>query len=111
MVGGLDASQEDVADARAYAPDIFNAFARLGADAAPYDANGHYISVRPTASNLFQFNGATIAPNTGSVYGGMTFNSNFARCPGGSTQAIAGSNPFLDNGNLAGKCDPSQVIP
>lgn len=111
VVGGLDASQEDVADARAYAPDIFNAFARLGADAAPYDANGHYISVRPTASNLFQFNGATIAPNTGSVYGGMTFNSNFARCPGGSTQAIAGSNPFLDNGNLTGKCDPSQVIP
>ncbi len=24
-------------------------------------------------------------------------------------QPIAGSNPFLDNGNLTGKCDPSQV--
>ncbi len=111
LVGGLDASQEDVADLRAYSPDVFNAFARLGADAAPYDANGHYARVRPTASNLFQFNGGTIAPNTGAVYGGMTFNSNFARCPGASTQAIAGSNPFLDNGNLTGKCDPSQVIP
>jgi hypothetical protein len=31
------------------------------------------------------------------------------RCPGGGVQPIAGSNPFLDNGNLTGKCDPSQV--
>ncbi len=33
------------------------------------------------------------------------------RCPGGASQPIAGSNPFLDNGNLTGKCDPAQVIP
>ena len=43
---------------------------------------------------------------------------NFTRCPGGATQPIAGSNPFLDDGNLLTggmgpnpKCDPSDVPP
>ena len=35
----------------------------------------------------------------------------FTRCPGGATQPISGSNPFLDGGNLNGKCDPSDVPP
>jgi len=111
IITAYNDSQDDLATTRAYSPEIFNAFARLGADCAPYDANGHYCRVRPTASNIFQLNGNSIDPNTGAVYGGMTFNTNFARCPGSVTQAIAGSNPFLDNGKLTGKCDPSQVIP
>ncbi len=33
------------------------------------------------------------------------------RCPGGATQAVAGSNPFLDEGRLNGKCNPADVPP
>ena len=35
----------------------------------------------------------------------------FNRCPGAATQPITGSNPFLDNGALAGVCDPADVPP
>ena len=50
-----------------------------------------------------------IQPGTVNNYGGFDYITNKTPCPGGSTQPIAGSNPFLDNGNLVGKCDPSQV--
>lgn len=108
-VRGMDASQEEVSETRAYGPDIFNAFARLGAVTATYDGNGHYARVVPTAMGPYQLNGTSIEPKTTAIYGGLDFLSNFQRCPGGATQPIPGSNPFLDNGNLTGKCDPSQV--
>ncbi len=108
-IRNFNASQEEVSETRAYAPDIFNAFARLGATAANYDGNGHYARVRPTATGLYQLNGTAIEPATTTVYGGLNFISGPQRCPGGSVQPIAGSNPFLDNGNLVGKCDPGQV--
>ena len=111
VVGALDASQEDISELRAYAPDLLNAFAKLGAVSGNYDANGHYARARQAASPLYQFNGNSIDPNTGSAYGGTDFLSGPSRCPGGSTQSIAGSNPFLDDGNLVGKCDPGQVPP
>ncbi len=38
-------------------------------------------------------------------FSGLDF-GNFTRCPGGATQPISGSNPFLDGGNLNGKCRP-----
>ncbi len=110
LVRALNASQEEVSETRAYAPDIFNAFAKLGAATANYDANGHYTRVRPTATGLSELNGTTIEPQTApTTYGGLELISGLNRCPGGSTQPIAGSNPFLDEGNLVGKCDPSQV--
>ncbi|MDQ2700832.1 MAG: MlaD family protein [Actinomycetota bacterium] len=108
-VRGMDASQEEVSETRAYSPDIFGAFARLAGITANYDGAGHYARVRPTATGPYQLNGGSIEPRTSAIYGGLNFLSNFQRCPGGATQPIAGSNPFLDNGNLTGKCDPSQV--
>ncbi|MBK5232456.1 MAG: MCE family protein [Thermoleophilia bacterium] len=108
-IKSFDASQEDVAQTRAFGPDIFNAFGKLGASAANYDGNGHYARVTPTATGLYQLNGVAIQPATSAVYSGLDFVGGAQRCPGGSTQAIAGSNPFLDNGNLVGKCDPGQA--
>ncbi|MFM9078077.1 MAG: MlaD family protein [Solirubrobacterales bacterium] len=109
-IGALDASQEEVAETRAWSPDIYAALAKLGAASANYDVNGHYTRVRPTAMGLYQLNGTTIEPSTPpTVYSGLDFISGIQRCPGGSTQPIAGSNPFLDDGNLVGKCNPTQV--
>ncbi len=110
-VRGMDASQEEVSESRAYSPDIFSALAKLGAASANYDGSGHYARVRPTATGPYQQNGTAIQPATSTIYGGLDFLSSTQRCPGGATQPIAGSNPFLDNGNLVGKCDPSQVAP
>lgn len=108
-IGSMNASQEEVSELRAYGPDLLNSFARLGAASANYDGNGHYARVRPTATGLYQLNGNSIEPATTAIYGGLDMISGPQRCPGGSTQPIAGSNPFLDNGNLVGKCDPGQV--
>jgi phospholipid/cholesterol/gamma-HCH transport system substrate-binding protein len=109
VVRALNASQEELSETRAYAPDIFNAFGKLGASTANYDASAHYTRVRPTATGLSQLNGTTIEPADTEIYGGLDLISGINRCPGGSTQPIVGSNPFLDDGNLVGKCDPSQV--
>jgi len=109
VVRALNASQEELSETRAYAPDIFNALSKLGAASANYDFPGRYVRVRPTATGLSQLNGTTIEPADTEIYGGLDLLSGLNRCPGGSTQPIAGSNPFLDGGNLVGKCDPSQV--
>lgn len=108
-IAGLDASQEDISEIRAYGPDIWSGFANLNAVTGYYDANGQYARVSPVGSSLYQLNGNSIEPATSSNYGGFNYIKELTRCPGGSTQPIAGSNPFLDNGNLVGKCDPGQV--
>ena len=110
-IAALDDTEEEIAETRAYMPDILNAFAKLGAATANYDANGHYSRVRPTATGIFQLSGSDILPADTVNFGGLDLVSGINRCPGGSTQAIAGSNPFLDGGNLVGKCDPTQVPP
>ena len=110
-IDGFDASQEEVSELRAFSPDVLNSLTRLGAATANYDANGHYGRVRPTATGLSQLNGTSIEPATTEIYGGLDIISGINRCPGGSTQPITGSNPFLDDGNLVGKCDPGQVPP
>jgi phospholipid/cholesterol/gamma-HCH transport system substrate-binding protein len=99
---------------RPYSPDVLNALAKLGQVTAYYDANGHYARVQPANANLFEVNPAT--RNLDPIPPSQQFdNLNFQiyrRCPGGTTQPIAGSNPFLDNGNLGpAECDPSQVPP
>jgi len=109
VVRALDANQEEVAEMRAYSPDIFSSFAKIGALAASYDAQGPYVKVTPTSTGVFQLNGNSIEPADTAVYGGLDVITGLQRCPGGAATPIAGSNPFLDNGNLTGKCDPSQV--
>lgn len=109
VVRALDANQEEVSIARAYSPDIFSSLAKIGALTAPYDAQGPYAKVTPTSTGLFQLNGNAIQPADTEIYGGLDVITGLQRCPGGAATPIAGSNPFLDNGNLTGKCDPSQV--
>jgi phospholipid/cholesterol/gamma-HCH transport system substrate-binding protein len=110
-IRGLNASQENLSETRAYSPEILNSFAKLGAATANYDFNGHYLRTRPTATGIYQQNGTVIEPATTATYSGLQFISGLQRCPGGTTQPIAGSNPFLDEGKLVGKCDPGQVPP
>ncbi len=109
VVRALNANQEDASEARAYAPDIFGTWGRLAAIIGNYDANAPYARVTPTGTGVFQMNGTAIQPADTAKYSGLDVVSGINRCPGGGIQPIAGSNPFLDNGNLTGKCDPSQV--
>lgn len=109
VVRALNANQEEVSEMRAYSPDIFGGFSQLAGILSAYDANGPYARVTPTATGVFQLNGTAIQPADTAVYGGLDVITGINRCPGGGVQPIAGSNPFLDNGNLTGKCDPSQV--
>jgi phospholipid/cholesterol/gamma-HCH transport system substrate-binding protein len=109
VVRALDANQEDISEARAYSPDIFGSFGKLAGILGNYDANGNYARVVPTATGVFQLNGTAIQPADTAAYGGLDVVTGINRCPGGGVQPLAGSNPFLDNGNLTGKCDPTQV--
>ena len=112
-IQALDDSQENVAQLRAYSPDLFAFLTKLGEATSNYDGNGHYARVQPTGINLFSRNPATqvlepIPPSNQFANFDLGF---FNRCPGGSTQPIAGSNPFLDDGALTGVCDPAAVPP
>jgi phospholipid/cholesterol/gamma-HCH transport system substrate-binding protein len=110
----VESSQDSmpfISFARPYAPELFGAFTKLGQVTAFYDANGHFARVQPANANLFENLAGTLEPIPSSQqFDDLEFGI-FARCPGGSTQPIAGSNPFDDNGNLAGACDPSDVPP
>ena len=109
---------------RPYSPDLFSWLQKFGADAATYDGSGHYVRVSTADANVFHY---CTAGDTNPVCAGeepgtlepippsqqfddLDFGL-FTRCPGGATQPIAGSNPFLDGGSLDGKCDPSDVPP
>ncbi len=113
QIQALDTSQRVIAQLRPYSPDLLAFLGRFGQASSNYDASGHYLRVQPTGINFFNWNPVTSvldpAPTTQQF---QDFDSGFFnRCPGGSTQAIAGSNPFLDDGNLSGICDPSAVPP
>jgi phospholipid/cholesterol/gamma-HCH transport system substrate-binding protein len=106
-----DESMPFISFARPYAPDVLGAFTALGQVTGYYDANGHFARVQPANANLFENVAGTLEPIPPSEqFDDLNF-SIYNRCPGGSTQPIAGSNPFDDNGNLAGLCDPSDVPP
>lgn len=120
ILKGLDSSQPVLDFARPYVPDLLGAITKLGEATGYYDAAGHYARVQSADLGLFRVNTATrelnpIPPEE--QFTGLDF-SLFTRCPGGSTQPIAGSNPFTDNGALLSggqapnpKCDPAQVPP
>jgi phospholipid/cholesterol/gamma-HCH transport system substrate-binding protein len=110
-VRASNASLPVIRFARAYAPDLFGAFTALGQVTAYYDANGHFARVQPANANLFANVGGTLEPISPSdQFNNLNFRI-YKRCPGGSTQPIAGSNPFTDNGNLAGACNTGDVPP
>lgn len=105
---------------RAYTPDIFNGFGKLGQLAGYYDGNGHYARAG-LATNLFRYNSESgelepIPPSQQyDAYEGAT--SVRRPCPGAATQpAPDGSNPFTDPpfagaGVSPSQCDPADVPP
>jgi phospholipid/cholesterol/gamma-HCH transport system substrate-binding protein len=104
---------------RAYTPDIFAGFGKLGQLAGYYDGNGHYARAQ-LILNLFNRDeeSGELVPIVPSeqydAYQGATEVKR--RCPGGATQpAPDGSNPFIeppfDSDVTAADCDPADVPP
>jgi phospholipid/cholesterol/gamma-HCH transport system substrate-binding protein len=107
--------------ARAYTPDIFNGFGRLGQITAAYDGNGHYARAQ-LVLNLFKRNGENgkLEPITPSEqYGAFGGSAGVRRpCPGGGTQSAPdGSNPFTEppfagsGVSPTSECDPADAPP
>lgn len=96
----IDDFQPNLNFIRAYTPDIFAGFGKLGQLAGYYDGNGHYARAS-LMMNIFDYDEETgvlepIAPNEQyDAYQGATEAKR--RCPGGATQpAPDGSNPFTE---------------
>jgi phospholipid/cholesterol/gamma-HCH transport system substrate-binding protein len=116
----IEGFQPNLRFLRAYTPDIFNGFGKLGQLAGYYDGNGHYARAS-LATNLFRYNDESgeldpIPPSQQyDAYEGAT--SVRRPCPGGGTQpAPDGSNPFIDPpfagaGVSPSECDPADVPP
>jgi len=118
---------------RPYSPDIFNAIGGLDRAAGYYDADGHYIRTVPSGMGIFCYDAQSTLPQcpgatndlnpiaVSQIYDdfGAFGTGNykvFHRCPGGATQPIGGSNPFLDGGALTspappGDCTAGDVLP
>ncbi len=105
---------------RAYTPDIFNGFGKLGLATGYYDGNGHYARVQFSDLNLFGYNSGSgvlepISPSQQyDAFGGSAGVTR--RCPGGGTQpAPDGSNPFVDppfsGAVTTSECNPADVPP
>ncbi len=101
---------------RAYTPDLFNAFSKLGQVAGYYDGNGHYVRAATAAQNLFRYDSSSseLKPISKSEqfspFGSI---ETHRRCPGGATQpAPDGSNPWVGDGSVdSSECDPGDVPP
>ena len=118
----IEDSLPDFQFARPYAPDLLGLLSRFGQATANYDQNGHYARAS-VLTNIFSYSGGALTPNDPSQQydfydADPLVRGNFVRCPGGATQPIAGSNPFLDDGSLLSggedpnpKCDPGDVPP
>ncbi len=119
--GAIAAFQPNLEFFRAYAPDLFNGFAKLGQVTAPYDANGHYARASLSGLNLFDYNPETralepIAPSE--QYGAFGDSASVRRpCPGGASQPAAdGSSPFVEPpftgaDVTASDCNPADAPP
>jgi phospholipid/cholesterol/gamma-HCH transport system substrate-binding protein len=106
--------------ARAYTPDIFNGFAKLGAVTGYYDANGHYARISFADLNIFNYSGGELKPIPPSQqYEALAPSAEQVRrrCPGGATQSAPdGSNPFVEppfagSGVTTSMCNPSDAPP
>jgi phospholipid/cholesterol/gamma-HCH transport system substrate-binding protein len=119
--GAITAFQPNLNFIRAYTPDFFNGFARLGQVSAPYDGNGHYIRSSVSDLNLFNYNSASgalepIVPSEQyDVFGPSAGVKR--RCPGGASQPAAdGSSPFVEpphsgSGVTTSDCNPADAPP
>ncbi len=118
---GIDAFQPTLNFARAYTPDIFNGFGRLGQITGYYDGNGHYARAQ-LVLNLFRRNSGSgeLEPITPSEQYAPFGSSAGARrpCPGGATQSAPdGSNPFTEppfagsGVSPSSECDPADAPP
>jgi phospholipid/cholesterol/gamma-HCH transport system substrate-binding protein len=101
---------------RAYTPDFFNAFSKLGQVAGYYDGNGHYVRAATAAQNLFSYNASTseLEPiSKAEQFGPFGSTDVKTRCPGGATQPAAdGSSPWVGGGSVdSSECDPGDVPP
>lgn len=118
---GIEAFQPSLNFARAYTPDIFNGFGKLGQITGYYDGNGHYARAQ-VALNLFKRNSASgeleaIPPSQ--QYDAFGGSAGVRRaCPGGGTQSAPdGSNPFTEppfagsGVNPSSECDPADAPP
>jgi len=117
---GIEAFQPTLDFARAYTPDIFNGFGKLGQIAGYYDGNGHYARAQ-LALNLFQREGngelRAIAPSEQYKAFGSSATARRS-CPGGASQrATDGSNPFTNppfagsSVNPSSECNPADAPP
>ena len=105
---------------RAYSPDLFNGFAKLGQATAPYDGNGHYVRTTLTNLNLFKYEpGSSLKPISPSEQYDVFEPAAGAkrRCPGGAAPFAAdGSNPFVEpphsgSGVTTSDCNPADAPP
>jgi phospholipid/cholesterol/gamma-HCH transport system substrate-binding protein len=106
---------------RAYSPDLFNGFAKLGQATAPYDGNGHYVRGSLASLNLFNYNSGSralepITPSHQYDHFGSSAGIK-RRCPGGAApSAPDGSNPFVEpphsgSGVTTSDCNPADAPP
>jgi len=119
--GAITAFQPNLNFIRAYTPDLFNGFARLGQVSAPYDGNGHYVRSSFSDLNLFEYNKESrqlepIAPaDQYKVFGDSAPVKRL--CPGGASQPAAdGSSPFVEpphsgSGVTTSDCNPADAPP
>ncbi len=115
----IAAFQPDLNFARAYTPEIFNGFGKLGQATGYYDGNGHYARISFADLNIFNYSGGELKPiKSSEQYGAFGGSAGVnRRCPGGATQAAAdGSNPYVEppfsgSGVTAAQCNPSDLPP
>ena len=114
----ITAFQPNLNFIRAYTPDLFNGFGKLGQLAGYYDGNGHYVRAATAAQNLFAYEGGSLNPITKAqqfnVFGASA--PVHRRCPGGATQSAPdNSNPFVDppwSGSVnSSECNPADAPP
>jgi phospholipid/cholesterol/gamma-HCH transport system substrate-binding protein len=118
---GIAAFQPNLDFARAYVPDIFNGFGKLGQITGYYDANGHYARIQFSDLGIFKYNGEkgkleAIPPSE--QYKAFGESAAVRRsCPGGGTQSSPGSNPFTEppfagsGVSPSSECNPSDEPP
>jgi phospholipid/cholesterol/gamma-HCH transport system substrate-binding protein len=115
----IAAFQPNLNFARAYTPDIFNGFGKIGATTGYYDGNGHYARISFADLNIFNYSGGELKPIApAEQYSAFGASAGVKRrCPGGGTQKAAdGSNPFVEppfsgSGVTSAQCNPTDLPP
>jgi phospholipid/cholesterol/gamma-HCH transport system substrate-binding protein len=116
----IAAFQPNLDFARAYTPDIFNGFGKLGLLTGTYDGNGHYARVQFSNLNIFKYDSGSgalepIPPSR--QFEAFGASAGVRRpCPGAATQpAPDGSNPFteppFEGAVKSSQCNPADVPP